>query len=329
MKFEDPWGISWRIGNAIRRFSIRQMLTQSSAFIGGVSYAKPVFIIGAPRSGTTTLFHLLRETKEFAALEREGHELWRTFHHPRWSSWSSDILSAEDAHWFERRFANSFIRAKAAYYPLAARFLEKTPENSLRIQYLLALYPDATFIVLKRNPGDVLNSLINGWRHPLGKFRSYFVPAQLTIPGYKPSHQWCFALIPRWRELTSTAIPEIALRQWVCMHEHLLDARARVPKAQWIELHFEDMIDPSMDALTDLCQSIDTALTPQLLASWKRILATPLNSMSGPGLNKWLGKNKHEILPLLPEIQHLSKAFGYEIFGTGENISIRRQVGRA
>jgi len=313
MKQDDPWGVSWRIGNAMRRFSLRKMVRQTSAFISNVHYEKPVFIIGAQRSGTTTLFHLLRESEEFAALETEGHDLWRTFHHPRWSKWSSDALSASDALPFEARFSNAFLRAKATYHPLAARFVEKTPENSLRVGYLQALYPDAIFVVLKRNPGDVLNSLINGWRHPEGRYRSYFVPKQLCIPDYHYPHQWCFTLVPGWREMTAMTIPQIAREQWICTHQHLLVARELIAASNWVELHFEDMISPTMEILTELCGKIDIPLTPKLLERWKTILANPRNSTSAPGVEKWRLENEDEIAALLPGIRDLAAECGYKI----------------
>jgi len=313
MKLEDPWGISWRVGNAMRRFSLRKMIRQTNAFMSGVHYERPVFIIGAQRSGTTTLFHLLRESEEFAALETEGHNLWRTFHHPRWSLWSSDALGASDALPFETRFSNAFLRANAAYHPFATRFVEKTPENSLRVGYLRALYPDAIFVVLKRNPGDVLNSLINGWRHLDGLYRSYFVPKRLRIPDYNHPHQWCFTLIPHWRDMTAMPVPQIAREQWVCTHQHLLIARGSIAQSNWIELHFEDMINPSMDALAELCGKIDIPLTPKLLESWKTILASPRNSTSAPGIEKWRLENEEEIAPLLTEIRDLAAEFGYNV----------------
>ncbi len=322
MKLDDPWGISWRTGNFIRRFDFQRTLTQTAAFIRGANYCRPIFILGVPRSGTTTLFHLLRESNQLAALATEGHNLWRFFHHPRFSGWRSDVVTQEQALPWERRFACAFIRANAAYHPDAERFVEKTPENSLRVSYLNALFPDAIFIVLNRNPGDVLNSIINGWRHPQGRFRSYFVPSQLTIPEYSWPHQWCFALIPGWRNLTSSTIPEVALAQWISISEHLIAGRKAIPHERWIELSFEELTAKPERHLKLLSNRLGLRQDAAIESAWREILETPRNSLSEPGLDKWRRENREAILPLLPRIKTLAAQFGYDIHGKGEALEI-------
>ncbi len=275
-----------------------------------------------PRSGTTTLFHMLRESNQFAALATEGHDLWRSFHHPRWSGWNSDIVTRQDTLPWERRFACAFMRARAAYHPTAARFVEKTPENSLRIAYLHCMFPDATFVVLQRNPGDVLNSLINGWRHPEGRFRSYFTPKRLNIPDYPWSHQWCFALIPDWRNLSHSTIPEIALAQWIAMSEHLVAGRKIVNQDNWIEISFEALIENSDETMNALCQRLNIPHDTMLNTRWKEILGAPKNSLSKPGIDKWRRENEPDILPLLPKIKALAAKCGYDISGDGNGVKI-------
>ena len=51
--------------------------------------------------------------------------------------------------------------------------------------YLLELFPDAIFVAVSRNPCEVIASLINGWRDPSGRFRTYYVPERLRIPGHR------------------------------------------------------------------------------------------------------------------------------------------------
>jgi sulfotransferase family protein len=94
----------------------------------------------------------------------------------------------------ERRFVN------AGFYVVAggSRFVEKTPANSLRIPYLFELFPDASVVVMHRNPCDVINSLITGWRLRGGRFRSLRVPASLDIPAYPYSRVWSFVLVDGW-----------------------------------------------------------------------------------------------------------------------------------
>jgi len=51
---------------------------------------KPVFIIGAPRSGTSMLFHILRTTQPFWSLPSEGFHIWNSICHPSLHNWVSE-----------------------------------------------------------------------------------------------------------------------------------------------------------------------------------------------------------------------------------------------
>ncbi len=124
---DDPWGIAWRTANLVRRFSLRRSLSLAANLIHPVRFERPVFIIGVPRSGTTLLFRVLATSPELGALPREGHDMWRTYHHPRYSGWRSDAVGAGKVGIGERRFVAAYL---ASYIGRRQRrFVEKTPEN--------------------------------------------------------------------------------------------------------------------------------------------------------------------------------------------------------
>lgn len=310
-RVEDPWGIAWRARNFVRRLDPRRTLRFWSGFARGIRYERPVFVIGAPRSGTTMLFQLLRASPELASMPYEGHDLWRAFHHPRWSGWKSDHLGRGAALPGERRFANAFISARSDRQ--AGRFVEKTPENSLRIGYLLELYPDAMFVVLKRDPCDVISSLIKGWQHPAGIYRSYHVPRDLEIPGYPHRRRWCFALIEGWRDYTSSAIYEIAFDQWRQCTIALKNACKIVPRAQWYELHFENLLEQPDRELQAICDAVGIVNSPELKAKLAGLIAKPVNALSPPGRSKWRAQTPDEIGRLLPRIATAASDAGYRI----------------
>jgi hypothetical protein len=314
-KIDDPWGISWRVVNGLKRFSMRRTCRFLAGYLRGVDYARPVFIIGVPRSGTTLLFHLLRASDELGALPREGHDLWRTYQHPRYTGWRSDALGKGAVRFGERRFVNAYLYAHGIN---TRRFVEKTPENSLRVPYLRELFPDAFFVVVKRNPGDVIHSLIQGWRHPSGRFRSYYVPRDLDIPGYSQRRRWCFALIDGWQNYVAAPIPEIAFAQWQQCTQALIAARGLVPAAQWLEVHFEHLLASREETLARLCEGINIRNTPALRKKLVDLLAEPVNALSAPGINKWR-EHSHEITDFFPQIATLALDAGYLVdTATGE-----------
>jgi hypothetical protein len=60
----------------------------------------------------------------------------------------------------------------------------------------------------------VISSLIDGRRHPMGRYRSYCVSKDLSVPGYPHRRRWCFALIDGWQEYAARPVHEIAFAQW-------------------------------------------------------------------------------------------------------------------
>ena len=308
-RLDDPWGLTWRVVNTLKRFDAKRTARLIGAMSRGVHYEKPIFIIGVPRSGTTMLWHLLRASDQLASLPREGHDLWRTFHHPRYSGWKSDSIGAGQVRFGEARYVNAYFYSFFG----ARRFVEKTPENALRIPYLLDLFPDARFLIIKRNPMDVINSLITGWWQPNGRYRAYYVPATLQIPGYDHEKRWCFSLIDGWRDLITSPIPDIAFAQWRAYVEAFERGRALVPSDQWHEIFFEDLLREPESTLTQIGAAAQIPVTDTMRVKLDELIETPINALSAPTPDKWRRDHPDEIGALLPRIAPLARSLGYQI----------------
>ncbi len=255
---------------------------------------------------------------ELGSLPGEGHNLWLAFHHPRYSGWDSDSVGAGQVKPGERRFVQAYLYSHFTQH----RFVEKTPENTFRVPYLLDLFPDARFLALKRDPCDVISSLINGWRHPRGKFRMYFVPEDLAIPGYGPRRGWCFTLFDGWREFKSSPIPEIAFSQWVRYTRAIAAARDIAPAGQYMEVCFEHLLASPESTMHRICEFAEVEFEP-LRPFVGELLAHPANALSAPTTDKWRNENRMEILDLLPRIRELAPLIGYEIVRSGSDWAAR------
>jgi hypothetical protein len=306
---DDPWGISWRIKNLVAGFSPARTARFLTAYGRRIRYERPVFVLGAPRSGTTLLFHLLRESGELASLPGEGHNVWRMYHHPRYNGWRSDAVASGEVRLGERRFVNAYFYSWFG----AQRFVEKTPENALRIPYLLDLFPDAVFICVRRNPCDVISSLIDGWRNPAGRFRSYYVPQDLTIPEYPHRRRWCFVLVDGWRELSSAPLPRIAFTQWRQCVEALASGRELVPAERWLDVPLERLRDCPGAVLERIGAHAGIEVDDALRATLAALMQAPPNATSPPAEEKWRSRNAAELVSLLPDIAAAAPAVGYVI----------------
>lgn len=314
-KMDDPYGITWRIVNKIKRFD----LSRSYRFLSGlgrtIHYQRPIFVLGTPRSGTTMLFRILQASSQLASLPREGHDLWRTYHHPRNSHWRSDVVNKGDVGWGEPRFVNAYLYSYFGEH----RFVEKTPENCLRVPYILELFPDALFVVIKRNPCDVINSLINGWKHPKGKYRSYFVPEDLNIVDYSKRRQWCFLLVEGWQNYTASSVAEIAFNQWLQCTQKIIEARQLVASDRWLEIHLEDLLSRPNEVLEKVCHITRIENETKLKAKTLELVKNPVNALTPPEKNKWKNQNLAEISKFLPRISAAALESGYIVDSkTGE-----------
>jgi hypothetical protein len=273
--FDDRAGLVWRTCNLLRRFDPWFALRWAHLMLSPVEIDRPIFVIGIPRSGTTSVFQWLGSA--FASLGHEGHNIWRLYHHPRRHGWRSDEVGAGDVARGERRCVYAYFQAKLG----ERRFVEKTPCNCFRIPYLLTLFPSARFLVVHRNPQPVLRSLISGWKDPGGRFRNYYLPIRLSIPGYEHQRRWCFTLVPGWRDMIDRPIADIAVHQWSEYVDAIVKGRRIVPEGQWLEIHLEDLIASPPVVAEKVYQflDVDTMQKQRLDGELDGFIGAPANAL--------------------------------------------------
>ena len=304
-RFDDPWGVTWRVRNKIAGIDLRRSYRFQAARFRELDLHEPVFIIGAPRSGTTTLFRLLGAHPELHTLGHEGHDCWRRFHHPRRSGWDSDWVTAEDVSTRERSFVRRWFVARLG----EGRMVEKTPENCWRIPYLLELFPDAHVVWLKRDPRAVVNSMLNGWRDPLGRFRTYYVPDRLAIGGYSHERRWCFGLVEGWRDLRSAPLSDVVAEQFRQYVAGALSGRELVADDRWHEVRFEDLIAAPSASTEALLGRLGLASAAPVLERAQRLPTAAENAL-GAVPSDWR-HNADEVLPIVERVHDVIRASGY------------------
>jgi hypothetical protein len=145
--------------------SFATLMSESENMLRG---KKLVFLVGAPRSGTTWLQLLLSRSPSVATTQ-EMH-LFNVFMRSMIDQWNYDpgtrslvgltnLLSEEEYRTLLRGIS-CFVFAKIAQgRPSATVVLEKTPNNAHWWRVILDLWPDAHFIHIIRDPRSVVASL--------------------------------------------------------------------------------------------------------------------------------------------------------------------------
>lgn len=123
---------------------------------------KRVFIIGAPRSGTSFTLALLNATNEFCILN-EPRQLWKSVR----GSLFDDIPKTHE----DFLFIESYLGARDT--------VEKTPASVLHYDFFKSYYQDALFIILERNYDQNLRSIRSYWN----SYRSRLFKAKRLVSG--------------------------------------------------------------------------------------------------------------------------------------------------
>ena len=234
---------------------------------------RPVFIIAAPRSGSTLLFETLAESHAICTLGGEAHgaiEGAQPELRPGAPGVDSNRLErAQATPDVVRRLHAEFAAQRrcadgvVGLDPAKLRFLEKTPKNALRIPFLDAAFPDAQFIFLWREPRGNLASIIDAWQ--AGRWVTYRGLDEREDP-------WSLLLPPGWRGMRAATLPEIAAFQWESANRIALDDLSRLHRSRWTTVTYEDLLANPRAVVKRLTDFIGVPID----AALERRLAAPL-----------------------------------------------------
>jgi hypothetical protein len=220
-------------------------------------FARPVFIVNPPRSGSTLLFETLARAPRLYTIGDESHQLIEGVPQlsPQLRGFESNRLLAEDAtpvvaEALRRRFYEA-LRDREGRPPQSGqrvRMLEKTPKNSLRVPFLARIFPEAHFVYLYRDPRQVLSSMIEAWTS--GGFLTY-----PQLPGW-PGPAWSLLLVPGWRELIGRPLHEIVAAQWHATTRLLLDDLEALPTERCTITRYDALVADPVAEIRRLCTAV-------------------------------------------------------------------------
>jgi hypothetical protein len=262
---------------------------------------RPVFIVSAPRSGSTLLFETLASSRHLYTLGGEAHWLVEDLEalRPGAPGVESNRLTAEHAtdehaQHILQTIATRLRDADRASVPFRPelRLLEKTPKNALRIPFFERIFPDALYVFLWRDPRENLSSIMEAWRS--GRWKTYN-----GLDGF--DGPWSLLLPPEWRRLNGRPLAEIAAFQWEAANRIALDDLAGVPRERWTVLRYADLIADAPAAIGRLCAFIGIEMDTQLRTRVSHPLPLSRFTQTPPDPDKWR-RNAAEIERVLPAV---------------------------
>lgn len=287
-------------------------------------FDRPIFILAAPRSGSTFLFDLICRFEEVWAWHSETDRVWQRLfpHEPpgepsdfigldRWTPRIGSRLRRElyrRALWArqEQGIACS-LKDRVGWTRI--RYLEKTIANCFHVEFLCKVFPDARFIMLIRDGRATISSMMAGWgeqRFSKDHLSPYI--QQLHID----NATWSYPAPPGWSKLLGRPLEEICAWSWIQHVETAASGIRSIPADRILKIHYEDLI-------TDTA-SIAERIGEFGSLNWNRHVTDFVNSrplsrttVSAPRADKWQELHGDRIAQVLPMIRGTMRSFGYVI----------------
>lgn len=273
-----------------------------------VKLYKPIFVVGCSRAGTTLVYKTMSESKYLGSLQKETHDFWAKLHPIEERDWVSHEIPAHFACNEDKKHVCRFFYSQTG----KVRIVDKNNQNGLSIPYLFSLFPDAHFIYIKRNSGDNLDSLIQGWSKA-AEFATWSdkLPKKIDIEGGK-NKRWCFFLAKGWRNYIKANIEEVCGFQYKAMNEAILNAKENIPEEQWHEISYETLINNPTQEFGRIFLGCGVPFDNHLKQHSKEVLQKPYNTFSEIRVDKWKdGRNKEKIEKILPTLKVVAQRMGY------------------
>jgi hypothetical protein len=206
---------------------------------------RPIFVVGAPRSGTTFLGSRIGMVPEIS------------YHfEPRLTKAAAAFV--DQGLWSERT-ASRVFRANYSALLLAGlhgglRFAEKNPENCFIIPFLTRVFPDASFISIIRDGRDAAVSLAE----------KPWLSAEAAGSGQRGRGGQEWGPVPRFwveperrEEFTQVSDLERAIWCWRRFTTAALDGTAQLPPERHHEVRYEALVsdpDSAVEPLADFLE---------------------------------------------------------------------------
>ena len=264
-------------------------------------FKQPLFIVAAPRSGSTLLFETLAASEQLFTLGGEGHALveslpelqpgtGRVESNRLMADHATDAVAAKIVGELLRDVRNARGESPPAEGTL--RLLEKTPKNALRIPFFDRIFPDARFLFLWRDPHENLSSIIEAWRS--GRWKTYN-----GLPGF--DGPWSLLLPPGWRALNGRPLEEIAAFQWESANRTVLDDLAALGPERSTAVSYAELTSDPQTTIRRLCAFAGIDFDPSLAQHVAQPLPHSRYTLTPPEAGKWR-HNEPAIERVLPQV---------------------------
>jgi hypothetical protein len=231
---------------------------------------RPIVVLAAPRSGSSSLLAALAAHPSLWSLYSESRSIFEQTLHPSGNGRRSTLDVGDLTPVVKERLEKEFFRhaGNLERIPLGTliplrgrgrqssgrlirqvsrpfkhppiRLVEKTIANAFRVPFMRALFPDACFLYLTRDPRANIAAMYRGWLNP-HRYSVYPFADAFRIGGYPDTH-WNYFLPPGWEKLSGRPLHHVCAYQWRVLHEYCLRDLESVDQTRHMRIKFEDLV---------------------------------------------------------------------------------------
>ena len=180
----------------------------------------------------------------------------------------------------------SYIRGRFLKYQQEngnARIMEKTPSNLLRIPYVRAIFPEARYLYLIREPLANISSSERMWHTPvhLNKVRrrlretpksqlhyyaSRYVVDHARIKVFRKSNLsvWGVRYPGIYKDIKEMSVEEVIAKQWVECSRVAREDLASMDRGTVLSMRYEDFVRDPIEQFGHILEHFDLDMTPAI-----------------------------------------------------------------
>ncbi len=279
----------------------------------------PIILFGNTRSGTTIVQDVISAHPGVVSWY-EPSELWLYADPSR----PHDEFEAHDA--TER--AKRYIRKRFLQYQEqnnGARVFEKTPKNIFKIPYVHAIFPEAAYLYIVRNPFSFISSVEMKWQKTVtGKG----IMRRLKSTPVLQIHHHLFNYLmqqynkrirkrkylsiwgPRYRgiqdDVKNCDLLTVIARQWAYGSRKAEQDIAQLGPGRVLKLRYEDFVDDPLPYVEQICAHCGVEMTAEIVKAANEMVKADRKL-------KWQRFQPDDLARILPEIEGEMARHGYSI----------------
>lgn len=272
---------------------------------------KPLFIICPPRSGSGFLFEQLTSTGLFDHLPHEADKEWSgALSVFRIKVGCDSLMELKIGQAFRAelldRLNEKIIPARRSQGTVP--YLDKTIANTLRLPVLAKLFPEARYIFIRRDPREVISSMLEGWPF-FERFGKPELTAKLRCNRKREIDHWSYPSPEGWEEWVDQPLPEICAWSWMRHVEEMLLFREKT-SSPILDVTYSDLVKNPPETVQRILEFADMSELDRAPSSeWNNVLSQ--TTVSKPEAKKWRRLHEKEINGILAMISDTAERFGF------------------